>query len=209
MEQQDEGSSEDEFLDYDENTASQETLRQPQPLPQSGTDYSAFQDINGSPSLPQYPEDDQATSQDINEGPSLQYQEVDQDERQLSIPDDAEGSAASFATSFTSSFTSGHQPRSKRHRDSRSPSSSLQHPKKHHAAQPEHPSRGRKKDHRNNKAGSSGKGKAKASSLDTEEDGNGEEADKTWNAAHERWEYWDQKYQSKRYWDGEQWQWLD
>jgi len=69
--QQDEGSSEDGFLDYEENTASQETLRQPQPLPQSSTDYSAFQDINGSPSLPQYPEDDQATSQDINEGPSL------------------------------------------------------------------------------------------------------------------------------------------
>jgi len=205
--QQDGGSSPDEFVDCEE--------------------YLASQDVHGEPSAPplQQSSVEFGTSQDINEGPALlpnAYPDDDQDESQASVLyDGTEEPAASYTTSFTSSFissndTHGHRNRSKR-QNSQSPPSSPHHSKKqHHTAQSGHHSKSGKKDQRSERNQPAGSGKAKANApLSNARDTDAWEWDdkakehKTWNAARRRWEYWDEEYQARKHWDGEEWQWVE
>ncbi|RMD44046.1 hypothetical protein DV735_g1155, partial [Chaetothyriales sp. CBS 134920] len=131
--------------------------------------------------------------------PSYLNEDDQRDESQDSLSFGAADEQTSLVTSFTSSFRSGtasnSRVHSKRNRASNSPP--VSHQKK---------SRGSE---RNKVDQEKGKGRASSSNIPDDNDWEWDakmEAYKSWNK--DRWEYWDEERQARKYYDGKKWRWL-
>jgi len=184
---------------------------------QSGQEDNAASRAGGS--------NDYATSRDLDKEPDLPGYLYPEDDQQDGSPASTSFETVvepptSFTTSLTSNFST-RETRSKRHRVSQSPPSSR--PKKHGSANdrtsydtatPGHQGgSGDKQERSQRKSRLAGSEITKANPpISTAEDGNDWEWDKgmekyrCWNKV--RWEYWDEEYEAKKYWDGKKWQWV-